>query len=295
MKDVASDSSGSWGRSAGAGAAIWLLLSAVQIALQDPGFEFEIALSLGPLVVAPLGFRLLAPSVMPRTSPLVQRALATAACGSLLLDPWPGAPILAMGWVAFCALVALRSVASRDLLSIAACGYLTVGAAWLVIGAGDFQVAGIGEPISTLTGVHFHFAGFGALVIAICTVRFLSRSRSVSAAAAWGIVLAMPVIASGFTFSVGELQFVGAALLAVALCTLAVVTLRSDIARGSAPLVIASVLLVGGMALAVHWAGASTFGYTPLSYEVMARTHGVLNATFVVLSLIGWSRVAARS
>jgi hypothetical protein len=42
---------------------------------------------------------------------------------------------------------------------------LPVGAAWWVAAVGGFRLLGFGEPVVTLTAIHFHFAGFGALAV----------------------------------------------------------------------------------------------------------------------------------
>lgn len=176
--------------------------------------------------------------------------------------------------------------------------YLPVAGAWLVIYRLGVQPLGYGEMIILLTVVHFHFAAYGALIIAGLNGRVLAernyapRAYAVSVIA---IVAAMPLVAAGITFS-PWLGFVGTLLISVGLVTLAVLTVGWVIPSitGFATrllLVIAAASNCSAMVLAGLYAYSLPTHTLIIDIPTMAMTHGLLNAFgFVTCSLLAWTK-----
>ena len=154
----------------------------------------DLLLLLAPVVVVPLGLRLIpfsgarALQVL-AVARLAQPLGALAALIALLLDPGWVAGAVAIGWLIVSAVVALagllnliesRSIAPRHLVPAAASAYLAVGAGWLVIFRLGLRPLGFSRDIIELTGVHFHYAGFAATLIAALTVLVLRDRGRVS-------------------------------------------------------------------------------------------------------------------
>ena len=137
----------------------------------------DLLLLLAPLVIVPLGLRLL-PFSGPRSrqvlrvARIVQPFGATAAVASFVITPGWTAGVIALGWLLTCGvaslaglveLVELRSLRPAHLVPAAAVAYLSVGAGWLVLFRAGLRPEGFSHEIVELTGVHFHYAGFAAI------------------------------------------------------------------------------------------------------------------------------------
>ena len=68
-------------------------------------------------------------------------------------------------------LIERRSLRPTDLAPAAAVAYLSVGAGWLVLSRAGLRPEGFSHEIVELTGVHFHYAGFAATLMAALTMR----------------------------------------------------------------------------------------------------------------------------
>ena len=268
-------------------------------------------LLLAPILVVPLGLRLVhltgrhAGRVL-GVAVLLQPIGALTAIASFLVPNGTGAGalaagFLAIGWLVVCAIAAMaglleivetRSVASSHLLPAAALGFLAVGAAWLVSYRFGFYL-GYGPTVAELTAVHFHFAGFGAVLMSALAYRHLG-SR-LSAAAGWLVVVGTPLTAAGFALRAPVLTVAGPILLAAGLLTNAALTAfviaphRPGAARWL--LTISSVTVVVPMLLGVDYAAARLFPLPALDLRTMAIVHGDLNAVvYVLVGLVGWNR-----
>ncbi len=261
------------------------------------------ALMAAVLVVVPVAVPLL-PRVPPPAT-LVVLAAGTPAAAGLLLRPEDGllASALTVPWVVLTAIGALAAVlrwqragwGRRDLPPVVACGYLAVGALWLLADRLAVEPAGFGPPFVQLTAVHFTYAGFVATVMAT-RARTVRPTDRIAGAAVACTVAAPPLVALGFV-TVGALQIVGAVVLTVGTYALAWVTLRHVVPRSdtatSSLLAISSVSVLVPMALAVQWAVGTNLGTPALSIPAMTATHGVTNALgFCLLGVLGWRREA---
>jgi hypothetical protein len=222
-------------------------------------------------------------------------AVATVAvAASLAVPSGPAAALLATVWlgVAACCLVgALRaavgsSVQPSLLADVMAPAFACVAAVAFACSRGNVSLLGIGEPIVELTAVHFTYAGVGALALAGVVGR---THRTAGAVAVVLTVSAPPVVALGFLFEHPVPQVGGAALMAAGVLVTAAMQL-SDARRAAGPSRV--LLVVSGLApwipmvLAVAWAASLYADVPALSIPDMARTHGTMNAVFVLAGLV---------
>ena len=287
------------------GALLWCALLVLWIlgVVELDVIRFMLMLAL--LVVVPLGIEL-HQGGRPGDSAAALGTGAAATLGVLLpagstLAAAIGAPALV-----FAGGLTLRSLGEwwrggRRPLALAwvvAPAYLIVGVAWLLLNRIGVEPFGIREPFVLLTAVHFHFAGFGATLMAALVLRYLGP-RPVVVVAAVLIVVAPPIVAAGFTF-LPLLQVVGAVLLTLGLWLLAGVTLVRIVPEAPSPakwfLAISSLAVFVPMVLAVQWAVGWNFGTPALSISMMARTHGAVNALgFTLSGLLGWATLGERA
>jgi hypothetical protein len=224
-------------------------------------------------------------------------------------------PLCALPWLAFTVTAAAwgaRRLTSRsahrieELAQDLALLYLPVGGAWAVAYTSGMVVLGFAGTQALLTAVHFHFAGFGACLVAGQIGRRLgpdqrAGGRSAAAVGALypiataGIMSGVALVAAGITLS-HWFEIVAAWVVALSTLMLggALVTLaaRPGVAPGVARALLAlagSATLVSG-ALALHFSitGFASLGGGALTR--MVRYHGLVNA----LGFVGCSVLAFR-
>src|SRR6202521_5038889 len=149
----------------------------------------DLLLLLAPVVVVPLGLRL-PPLTRPHAILVRRIARLAQACGALgvvvsfLVPIGATAGLLAASWLVVCVIASLagaveivesRSLHPIPLLPAAALGVLSVAAAWLVAfrSGNDF---GYSPAIAELTAVHFHYAGFAAVMMSALVLNSLGRA-----------------------------------------------------------------------------------------------------------------------
>ena len=266
----------------------------------------------GMLVVVPLGLSLVPvqeeSSSLYRLAVLVQPVAALPAIASFYVETGPLAAALASAWFILTGLIAqcgLLRFKSRGLYPIeessidAGLLYLPVAGLWLIVYRLGIQPFDYGETIILLTVVHFHFAGFAALIIAGMSGRVLATRKHpqlVFRLSVFAIVASMPLVAAGITFS-PWMGLIGTLLLSVGLVMLAVLTVGWVI-PAVAPLTVRLLLVVGAfssctaMVLACLYAYSLPMKLLIIDIPTMALTHGILNAFgFVACSLLAWSIV----
>ena len=297
------------------GALIWCGLLLVAQAGEVYLTWIELLFLLAPLVVVPLGLHLtgqiesgLPTSLPERIARSIQGPAALLVVASFFFAPGVVAAALASSWIVFCGLLAaggllrtLRGAFGRldSLCPALAFLYSLVGAAWLVASRLGLNPMGFQEPVVLLTAVHFHFAGFAAVLLArSVTKRVLADPpRSKWAVALFRIVMAGVLIGPGMLamgFVVGpRVKLAAALVLALSEIGLAIsiVLALNRVTRFSAQLflTIAAASVAFSMALAAVWA----IGEYPLQQFVnldqMERFHGTANALgFTLCGLLGW-------
>lgn len=253
----------------------------------------DVLLAFGLAFVVPLNLDRLRSSGLGIPGPLLIAGSAAAAIGSFTLDPGLVAAALTLPWLLLCLWIGLkglirfcsaRSIHASHLLPAACVAYLVVGASWLAISRLGARPLGLSDQIIELTAVHFHFAGFAAILIALAIGELLaarsSRRAALALTAGTGVMIAMPVVAIGF-FTPQIVVALGAVLLAVSLWVLAALMLpaAANLKGASRVLMtIAALSVIGPMLLAVHYAAGPLIGLEALSIPEMARFHGIANA-----------------
>ena len=219
---------------------------------------------------------------------------ALAVAGSLVAPSGTAAAALAAVWLIVAAhglvgrlrIAASSKVEPALVADVAAPAFACVAAGAFMCSRGNVSMFGIGEPIVQLTAVHFTYAGVGAVTLAGVVARTHRVAGKFAVAAT---VSAPPVVALGFLLEHPVPQVGGAALMAAgvfAIATLQLMDLRLTNGVGRPLLVVSSLAPWTPMVLAVAWAASNYADVPALSIPDMARTHGTMNAVFVVAGLL---------
>lgn len=272
----------------------------------------DLLLLLAPLVVVPLGLRLVPftgyrSRLVLALARVIQPIGAGAAVVAFLIPPGWKAGVIALGWLLVCGIAALaglveliesRSLPPAHLVPAAAVAYLAVGAGWMVVSRAGLRPLGFSRDIVELTGVHFHYAGFAATLMAALTMMVLrdrGRLARFSAGAALLIVIGVPITAAGIATGSGFATVLGPVLLGTGVLSIAGLTgitiaprVDSTVARGLLWLSAAGVVVP--MLLGIDYAISRVFAIPALDLRAMALIHGDLNAlAFSLAGLLGWS------
>jgi YndJ-like protein len=278
----------------------------------------DLLLLLAPLVIVPLGLRLV-PFTGDRSRQLLTMARrvqpfgAAAAVVSFLVAPGWTSGAVAFGWLLTCAVASLaglvelierRSLRPVHLVPAAAVAYLSVGAGWLVLSRAGLRPEGFSHEIVELTAVHFHYTGFAATLMAALAMRAVSdrgRLATTASTAAMLIVIGVPITAAGFVTGLGFLTVLGPVLLGVGVLTIAAITglmiaPRVDRAPERWLLWVSAAGVVVPMLLGVDYAISRLFPVPALDLRAMALIHGDLNAlVFSLCGLLGWTLIGHAS
>jgi hypothetical protein len=260
-------------------------------------------LLLVPLVVTPL----LLPALPARTvGRLRTRDLALPALAAALVlvaaFAVPAGPVafgLTLPWLGIGAATTAMALAhgvprlpgllyprhSSDLATDAALGYLGVGAVFLAFDRAGFQPLGFSPVIVLLTAIHFHVAGFGLVATGSLLAR---RGSRLAAFGAVGVIFGIPLTALGWTVGVPAINAVGSVVVGTAGLGVAVGLMRRAGfgPRGRRVAMVAGASLVVGLPLGIAWGVSAWLGLPFIDIDGMARVHGTLNLTGVVLATI---------
>jgi len=165
-----------------------------------------------------------------------------------------------------------------------ALGFWAVGAAFAVVDRLGFET-GFSPAIVLLTATHFHFAGLGLLGIA----SLLATSRPLLRISVAGLIVGMPVTALGFVIVSDAISSAGAMLVGLSGIGVGVGLLIASTSStaGWAARIAGAALLIG-MPMGIAWSLAILTGQSFLDLDTMIRTHGVLNATAVLLAVVSY-------
>ena len=295
--------------SAKVGAFLWIVIAVLVFLGRTPLGVIDVLFLLAPLVVVPLGLELLRrhafaqPVTLGRIACIVQPFAALLAVVSFWFPAGLFAGALASAWLLFGGLMAFAALpdlfrqsrwALDRVVFAAACIDLAIGAGWFATSRAGMSPMDFQEPIVLLTGVHFHFSGFAAALLAGATLK-LCRGKGTIGVAKWIVAAAVFVpylLAAGFVFSPG-LKLACALVLAAALLGFALMQLSiaGDFAsmRVRTLLRTSAGLLIPGMLLAAVYALGEYTGNYWLVIPQMARVHGILNGPgFALLGLLAW-------
>ncbi|MFQ5608580.1 MAG: YndJ family protein, partial [Candidatus Zixiibacteriota bacterium] len=236
-----------------------------------------------------------------------QPVCALAVCISYLYPTGVTAGALALAWFFYTALLAAlglvrvaveRMFASDQLALNAGLLYSIIGGGWLVLSRLGATPMDFGHLITLLTSVHFHYAGFAALVFVGLTGRRLTRAvpslRPIYDLLVYGTILSISLLAVGITLS-PLIEVISAFILAACLTVLALMTFIIVVRRvrkksARTLLAIASVSLVVGMVFALLYAVSQYSESYVISILRMAHYHGWANSLlFSVCGLWAWN------
>lgn len=280
------------------GAAVCAVLGVLSALGVGPLGLLELLFLLAAWVIVPLGLAFV-PDVPPiRLARRIQPAAAILTTVSFFLPTGIPAAALAAPWLLVNGLVALGGLMTvkeafrggiPSLLILAATMFPPVGGVHLVSSRLGHPLSGFPEPIIILTAVHFHYTGFAAPILAALACRALAGPASILARAAGiGLVGGTPLLAAGFLFA-PRLKPVAVGILVISMIAAAVTQLAAmrtlEPRRSRLLLLISSIAVIAGMALAAVFEHGVTTGRAWISIPEMAWSHGILNG--VGFSLCG--------
>ena len=261
---------------------------------------------LAPLVLVPLGYRLLETASAGSHPPAFALRLVVPAAGLLVVASWLPAGLaaaaLAIPWVlvtgATAVVAGIRWIQEPHRLrpdvrhaTDAGVAFLAVGAVFALADRLGVQPFGFSTTIILLTAVHFHYAGFVLpLAGALAWTRRPSRWLEMALGA---VIVGIPVTALGF-FGLSLANWVGAVLTAaggfgIGLATLAIARTMAR-TTGVILAALAGASLLIAMPLAAIYATGTLTGTAWLAIDAMARVHGGLNALgFALPAMLAWT------
>ncbi|HEY9408035.1 MAG TPA: YndJ family protein [Jiangellaceae bacterium] len=263
--------------------------------------------AVGMLVVVPLGLRLIDDD-HGRLGPIGQVWPVAGGVGaaSLLLPRGGLATALASGYAAvtlWLAALALARLARRRRLDPVEIAVLTamvtpaVAGIALVAERAGYELLGYGMTWLALTVAHFHFAGFAAALVAGLAAS--ATGGALAGAAALSVPAGTVIVAVGF-FTGDLTELVGTVVLTAGMWATGWVVWRAVRPTSAVPatrvlFAICAATPVVTMVLALGWAAGAVWPDVPhLSVELMAATHGVLNALgFGLCGVVAWRRLQA--
>lgn len=293
-------------RSAAAGAIAWTVFVALQLAGRGVGL-IETLFLLAPLVIVPLGLRLLAvlddgmATPAGKISCYLQPCAAAAVAAGFFLQPGWGAAILTIPWMGLAAAVsidgAVRLVGGGSFDRI--CHrigriYLGVGAAWLFLTRLGATPMGFGEPIVLLTALHFHYAGFAAALFTGAVAGSMKGRRRLPLRIASGGVVAGPALLAAGFMTAPLLRMTLALVLGVSVILLAGFVLAGLTPVRPRParwlLGFSAVCMLAAAIMVFPYAVGEYLGREWLLIPRMARTHGAVNAIgFILTGHVAWT------
>jgi hypothetical protein len=289
------------------------------------------------LVLVPIGVQLIQVenSVFAKWNSVFNYHLAAAIflAGSFVLDKGRIAGYLALPYFVWCSAVLLRGCSMSDLgfgmsvvssrnqpseirnilkglkinfsltyvMTLAAFGFLTNAAAWLVFDRFDYQPFGFTAWIILLTGAHFHYAGF-ALTLSLALLLMENPDNKWAKVASLGVLWGVVLTATGITTTqLGYTHFIetiaGVWMSTAAFLSGIAFLLRGLSERSNARylFIIGAICLLLAMILAFLYALRMVLPMPFLSIPTMQAVHGSLNALgFGTLTLFGWALIKPR-
>lgn len=305
--------------SATLGGIAWMALLLKPARDQVSSTAAELLFLLAPLVVVPLGLGLEATRLHPKQPELLLRLVrfvqpfgAVLAVACFWIPAGREAATVAAGWLIVTAGVGLLGLWGflkgqfkplDEVCFNVSLLYLPVGGVWLVLSRLGAQPLGFKEPIVLLTAVHFHYAGFAALVLAGVVGKQLDSPSGLRRRAfplvALGLIFSPAWLVAGFVFW-PLVKVLAAFWLAASLAGLAALSLRllphvqQRLARSLLLVSVGSVL--AGMLLACVYSLGELFGRVLIGIPEMTISHGVVNGIgFVLCGLLAWTLEPGRT
>jgi hypothetical protein len=293
---------------------LWLkisvvLLVSVLIKAQPTQPTWAVAMPVfAALVLVPIGIQLISieKTVFDSLKTVLSSHLAVAIllAVSFLLDQNRVAGCLALPYFFWCFWLLVSLILRGPpfefsltfLMPLAAFGFLTNAAAWLVFDRFGYQPMGFLPWIVLLTGAHFHYAGF-ALTLSLTLLLIENRGNRWAKIASWGVLSGVVLTATGITTTqLGYTHFIET-IAGVWMSVSAFLAGIAFILRGLSEksnarflFIIGGFSLLLGMILAFFYALRPIFSISFLTIPTMQAIHGSLNALgFGTLTLFGFA------
>jgi hypothetical protein len=263
-----------------------------------------------PLLCIPMGLALLLDQDEPRQASRAWSLLAfTQPIGAASLVASFAVPVgwlaafLSLPWLVVTTFIGILGLSRLmkigltrlpDLSLAAGMIFLTIGGGWTVLSRLGARPLDFSDIIVLLTGVHFHYAGFALPLLTGFAAKALPDRWSIGAIG--GVISGVPLVAIGIT--VGRYALLIEAMTAVWLtgACLFVCANQARLALSSASLarrgllILSSICLLVGMALAGIYGIKTYLGRSWLEIDTMILWHGTINAFgFAFLGLLGWT------
>ncbi len=294
-----------------AGTVTWLLSLLIPMPTDDLTATVARLVTLGPLLMVPLGLSLLPQTPqtpmpwMYRAAIMLQWPCAALALGSFYLPQGIAAGAMAVPWLGVTGLLALTGLDRlrqhklgnlAELCATSALLYIPVGAVWWIAHRLNIELMGFDLMIVVLTAAHFHYAGFTAPLIAGLVGRALPPQRPLASKlyliTGVAVVAGPPLIAIGITIS-PLLEVVCSFILAAGLLVMSAVMMFFVAPRQSSPVAwvlvcVSALSLLLTMALACLYAWGEYTGHKIILIPRMAQVHGLVNVFgFSLCGLLG--------
>lgn len=260
--------------------------------------------ALGMLVLVPLGLRLIDTGGGPVGMISQAWPLAgLAGTASLIVGRGTTAVVLAVLYAAVTVALAVaaaerlwrrRSLDPAEVAVLTAMVSPSVAGISLVAERGGWELLGFDMKVLALTVAHFHFAGFAAALIA--GLIHTTVPGALSAVPPVVIPVGIAVVFVGY-FTADAVELAGTAILTAGMWLTGWLIWRDVRPLAASRLsrvlfVISAAALAVTMLLALDWAAGHVWDAIPHpSLDVMATTHGLVNAVFFALGgLVAWRR-----
>jgi YndJ-like protein len=289
---------------------LWLkisivLLVSVVIKAQPTQPTWAVAMPVfAALVLVPIGLQLISveKTVFHSSKAVFNSHLVVAIvlAVSFLFDQSLIAGCLALPYFLWCLSVLLRGLkldfSLTYLMTLAAFGFLTNAAAWLVFDRFGYQPMGFSAWIVLLTGAHFHYAGF-ALTLSLTLLLRENPKNKWAKIASYGVLSGVVLTATGIvTTQLGYSHFIetvaGVWMSAAAFLSGIAFLLRGLSEKSNARFlfIIGAICLLLAMILAFFYALRTIIPLSFLTIPTMQAVHGTLNALgFGTLTLFGFA------
>lgn len=289
-----------------AGVLLWL---AGVVVIRPSPLEREwgfLLLSFAPLVLVPLGLRLVGKLLLPgRVAEWASFPAAALLLVSFLYPAGNETALWSLPWLFVTVLVAMEGVLRifrrgltplPDLCVDLGLIFLVVGGAWTTASRAGIHPMGFDDTIVLLTANHFHYAGFVVPLVAGFAAR--EQPGRFGRLTILGVLAGVPLVAVGITatklgYSPWLECFAALVMAASGLCV-AFLHLSLSARRGPTPVrlcwAFAGASLFAGMLLAaLYGVRFSTKSDEVLTIPWMRFIHGSINAFgFATMSLVGW-------
>jgi YndJ-like protein len=256
------------------------------------------------LVLVPIGVLLIKTenSVIAKWNSVFENHLMAAIllAVSFVLDKGMVAGCLALPYFLWCSAVVLRGLkfdfSLTYLMTLAAFGFLTNAALWLVFDRFDYQPLGFSAWIVLLTGAHFHYAGF-SLTLSLALLLMENPNNIWAKIASYGVLSGVVLTATGITTTQLSYTHFIETIAGVWMSTAAFLSGIAFLLRGLSErsnarylFIIGAICLLLAMLLAFLYALRTVLPLSFLSIPTMQAVHGSLNALgFGTLTLFGWA------